>query len=576
VGAAKTICGIVLVMSISGAAPAWAAANAGAQKAGAESVSSVWVVDPLVKVFRDAEPRDQHHASADAARGETATFQIVVRGPVNESAGDKPSIVRCEVSPLSAGGDSIGPAQVRYVGYVPVDRSVGKPAHDRLRKPPADFPDPLLEQPEISVKSGDAQPIWITLKVPLDTAPGAYHGKARVSIQGEPNAIEVPLALNVYAAKVVKTRLWVTNWFQRDTGYNPQPQRNTPEFWQMLRLYARDMAAHRQTVARTVPLELAQFSFDAKGNLTGIDWSRMDRWIQIFIDEGVIGRIEGQQFGWRKGKWDSSYVLSIYQLKDGKPEEVKVDLTSPEVERFYSKFLPSLQQHLIDKGWLDIWMQHLADEPDKERVADYRKISDLVKKYAPRLRRIDAVLTPDVASSVDVMVPLLSGLDQHFDLYKQRQKSGQELWFYTCVQPQGDYANRFTVLPLMKVRLLPWINFRYGISGYLHWGYNFWNRDKDYDEQIKLIYGTGRKDVVPGDGWVVYPKRDGLGVIDSIRWEAQRDGCEDHELLSQLAERDPAAARALVERQVIGFDKYNTDISAFRTTRRELLKQLSR
>jgi hypothetical protein len=132
------------------------------------------------------------------------------------------------------------------------------------------------------------------------------------------------------------------------------------------------------------------------------------------------------------------------------------------------------------------------------------------------------------------------------------------------------------VLPLIKVRLLPWIAFRYGISGYLHWGYNFWNKDTDYNKQINLIYGTGRPDVIPGDGWVVYPKRTGLGVIDSIRWEAQRDGCEDHELLSQLAERDPAAARALVERQVMDFDKYDTDISVFRKTRRELLKQLSR
>lgn len=546
-------------------------AFAHAAEPAAQGAVRAWSVDPLVKVFRDAAATDQREASADAARGEHATFQVVVRS-------DAPvARLRCEVAPFVDSDATIGDAVVRFVGYVPVHKSYKTPAKDRVRKPPADFPDPLFEETTVDVKAGDAQAIWVTVRVPLDARPGTYRGVAKVRSDDAGVHADIPLTLNVYAAKVEKTRLWVTNWFQRDRGYDPMPAYYSPEFWEMLRLYARDMAAHRQNVARTVPLELAQYTFDADGKMT-IDWSQMDRWVQIFIDEGVIGRIEGQQFGW----WSTDpgtrwhYELSTYVVKDGKTVEVKVPPSSPEADRFYSQFLPSLQQHVIDKGWLDIWMQHVADEPDGRNAETYRQAADLVNKYAPRLRRMDALLSSALADRTEVMVPKLDLLARDYAMYQKRQADGQELWFYTCVEPQGEYANRFHELPLMKVRLLPWINYRYGATGFLHWGYNFWNKDAEYAKLIAGTYGTGRPDVLPGDGWVVYPKRNGLGVIDSIRWEAQRDGCEDHELLSQLAERDPAAARRLVERHVIDFNKYETDIATFRQTRRELLQLLSR
>lgn len=537
----------------------------------------VWSVDPLIKIFRDAAPATGV-ASEDEARGQTATFQIVVRSD---------SVLKdleCQAGPLrdenSSNATALMGAEVRYVGYVPVDRSLSKPPKDRVRKPPADFPDPLFDEAPAEVKGGEAQPIWITLKIPLDCQPGIYHGHARISakINGatERSSASVPLTIKIYPDKVEHTRLWVTNWFQPNSGYKPMPKDYSPEFWQMLRLYARDMAAHRQTVARTVPLELAQYKFDANGDITDIDWSRMDQWIQIFIDEGVIGRIEGQQFAWRKGKWNSPYVVSTYVPDGNGVKEVKVDPESAEAAKFYSRFLPMLQQHVLEKGWGEIWMQHVGDEPDNFNFASYEQVAALVKKYAPKLRRMDAILTPKVVRSMEVMVPLLNVLHDNWGVFNQRQTEGEELWFYICGNPQGEYANRELEMPLIKVRLLPWIDFRYGIKGFLHWGYNFWNKVPDYQKQMKLVYGTGRPDAFPGDAWIVYPKLNGLGVNDSIRWEAQRDGCEDHELLSQLAERDSTAANRIAKSIILDFNRYDTSIKDFRKTQRELLEDLSK
>ena len=76
-----------------------------------------------------------------------------------------------------------------------------------------------------------------------------------------------------------------------------------------------------------------------------------------------------------------------------------------------------------------------------------------------------------------------------------------------------------------------------------------------------------------GDPWIVYPGSD--GPLDSIRWEAMRDGVADYELLCRLAELSPDKAKELAARHVRDFDKYDTDVAMFRATRIELLKALS-
>ena len=45
--------------------------------------------------------------------------------------------------------------------------------------------------------------------------------------------------------------------------------------------------------------------------------------------------------------------------------------------------------------------------------------------------------------------------------------------------PRGNFANRYVTLPLIKTRLLHWINYKYDSPGYLHWGFNAWGANGD-------------------------------------------------------------------------------------------------
>ena len=202
-------------------------------------------------------------------------------------------------------------------------------------------------------------------------------------------------------------------------------------------------------------------------------------------------------------------------------------------------------------------------------------MSKLVRKYAPELKIIEACHTKDLAGAIDVWVPQLNFYENDYDYYRSRQSKGEEVWFYTCMHPQGNYANRFIEQPLIKTRLLHWINFQYGATGYLHWGYNYW-QDTDPFKNVHPLHGSGLGHILPaGDPFIVYPGKN--GPINSIRFEAMRDGIADHELLSMLADRDPKAsqaARILSSQLIKSFKDYNIDVKQFRQTRQKLLDLL--
>jgi hypothetical protein len=84
--------------------------------------------------------------------------------------------------------------------------------------------------------------------------------------------------------------------------------------------------------------------------------------------------------------------------------------------------------------------------------------------------------------------------------------------------------NKTVDVPLIQSRTLHWLNYRFGLTGYLHWGYNSWTGDP--------FEAPGQH---RGDGWHVYPAKG--GVLDSLRWEQMRNGIQDYEYFRLLEEK---------------------------------------
>jgi len=528
-------------------------------------------VDPLEKIFRETAFFPGAGAEADVARGEHASFQFALRST---------GILRgfkAEATEFRSDNGRLEPARIGYVGYVRMGRTTAESGRDRLYSPSGFYPDPILPAPPAELPPLTTQPVWVSIPVPKEAPPGLYKGTIALTgtLDGRSFRTSRECAVRVYPPVIEKTRLWVTNWFSTEAdrlslmngGRPVEPY--SERYWELLRALARAMADYRQNVALIPPLELTAYTLD--NGRYGFDFARFDKTVGIFIEEGVIGRIEGGHIGGRESTWLTPFVVSVPEVSGaGAVEFRRYPISDERAVRFYSQFLPALAAHLAEKGWTDIYMQHLADEPIEENFASYVEIARFVRQYAPGLKIIEACHTRNLADLLDVWVPQLNFFDTDNAFYAETAAKGDEVWFYTCVFPQGEYANRFIEQPLIKTRLLHWINFRYASPGYLHWGFNWWT-DDPFNETTRIQTESGL--VLPaGDSWIVYPAQG--RVLSSIRLEAMRDGIVDHELLCRLAEKRPDEAKELARQVVYGFTQYDINVPAFREKRKTILKLL--
>jgi hypothetical protein len=340
----------------------------------------------------------------------------------------------------------------------------------------------------------------------------------------------------------------------------------SPQWWTLVSNVAHVLAAHRQNVIITPLLMLIQPRLEG-GNLQ-YDFTNFDRWVETFQQAGAIGYIEGSHLLDRAGSYDASLVVPSFQIVDGKPQKVSLPPDDPRVEPAVSAFLAALGTHLKEKGWDTRYFQHVLDEPHGNEPPYYGQFAALVHQQMPGIPTLDAIdaenLPEALKNNCDVWVPQLGRFDDQMPLLKQRMGDGHAVWFYTCLYPQKRYLNRLMDLPLIKVRLLQWLDFRYGFTGFLHWGGDYWTPKPLLDTQPVI---DDNAELLPsGDAFVVYPDREHLTVRSSIRFEVMRESIEDYEMLRALAARDHDAADRICASAVSSFTDYVRDPVAFRAS----------
>lgn len=529
-------------------------------------------VDPLQKVFPETNIFPyQKPAIANVARGEHATFQFVLRSPTFISD-CKPSIkqTKSAYSLINDENTDIG-----FVDFVRTGKTIPNPPADKLISPSGFFPDPIIDTPSIDLKANYTQPIWVSINIPKDCPPGIYEGQLLIRGRkpgGKNIELERPFTVHVYPVTIDSSSLSITNWFstsenrlkQMNNGQYVKPY--SSKYWELLGVIAEKMAEFGQNTVLISPLHLTEYSM--KNGHYKFDFDHFDKFIQVFSDAGVLKRIEGGHIGSGRKGYGTPFEVSVPIVKDGSTSFKKLPISNETAKSFYKEFIPQLVSHLKENGWYNKYIQHIADEPNEQNYQSYIEIASFFKELAPDIPIIDAIQTKKLDDVVDIWVPLLSVLDKDYDYFLGRSYKGDELWTYICTVPQGDYANRFIELPLIKPRLVFWIMFKYNVEGYLHWGFNFWN-DYPFYETVQL-----NTNWPGGDSYMVYPGYNKL--YSSIRFDAQRDGIMDYELLNMLSKKNPKAAKEICNEIIHDFDSYNTDILAFRKKRKRILELLSK
>jgi hypothetical protein len=427
--------------------------------------------------------------------------------------------VTVEVSNLknTASGSIIPPDNIiwNFVGSIPLTENAPNQLDEVLvRKAPARFPDYLMENIQLDVEKGIYQAVWLTVEIPKNADPGKYD--ASLSVLSGSQVKSLPVELTVYPLTLPdKRHLKVTEWystrnFEKLHGIK---EKYSGEWFDMLRKYAENLASHRQNIFQ-VPMNSIEITLQTDGNVS-FDFTRFDQIAQVFWDTGKMDYLEtGELARFGEKVWFSTDIhFKNFQVFDQSNKE-QITMKGMDV---IPHLLPAFENHLRSKGWLDKTLFHVKDEPTLRNVTAWKETSKVIHKYAPDLVRIDALETTHLFDDIEIAVPKLDYLAGWLDKYQEAARQGTELWFYTVgIYQARSYPNKTIDMPLIDNRILHWINYRYDLTGFLHWGWNQWT-DNPFEEVGMHI----------GDGWHVYPSKN--GVLNSLRWEQMRNGIQDYE-----------------------------------------------
>ena len=485
----------------------------------------------LEKVFPDEELTAPVTSGMTALRGEVASFQVACR---------------CEHSYLAAeigiGGSFPGRIQVREVACVPCEMPVLNGDQHVLRNSPGYYPDLLstLEHNRLRLPANQWRAVWVTLNVPEDCAAGTYDVNLSFTLMSSTDfhhydqVEHAGFQVTVLAAGLAAQRLIHTEWFYADciAQYYQTPCWSE-QHWKLLERYIASAAEHRINMLYvplwTPPLDTGVglerptsqlLEIEKSGDNYNFDFTRLERYLEL-------GRRCGMkyfEFSHAFTQWGAAATPKVIVREDGADKKLfgwHVPADSPEYAGFLRQLLPQLVTLIRRLGLENNCFFHVSDEPKLVHLENYRAGAEIFKKYLDGLPVIDALSNFELYASGVVTWPIPA--NDHIDDFAGRVP---QLWTYYCVSQYKDVPNRFYNMPSARNRIMGIMLYLYDVTGFLHWGFNFWYTQYSRKQNINPFLTTDAGRGYPGgDAYLVYPGED--GPLDSIRYEVLREAIQD-------------------------------------------------
>jgi hypothetical protein len=437
-------------------------------------------------------------------------------------------------------------ADMKIIGLVEDD--------DRLLKS-----DILLEQQSIFVEKRRIQQVWIELHTTEETWPGKYSGKlllySHTMFEDECSIGEVSFNLTVLEDILPVPqdyRFYLDLWQHNcNIARKHQVQPWSEAHFQIMGNYLESMSQLGQKALTLIvseavwsgqhthrdkePSDLFEYSIvPVNKDRIGIfsyDFSLMDRYIEMGFSFGIDKEIE--LFG----------LLSIWQdptvgygaIVEGYPDAIRVRYydENDKIFRFMrsqgelESYIRALEQHLINKGWIDR-VRIIADEPADLEM--FTKSMEALRLIAPSFKFKAAIMHAEFIrqkiEGISDYVPILGcAADEFTQLTEMRADIPGKLLYYTCCTP--DYPNTFLQSPATESRMMAWVAEKLQLDGYLRWNYTVWP-DRPLE---KLTYRSSSWKA--GDTNFVYPSANGKPQL-SLRYKWLQRGIRDYEFMQIL------------------------------------------
>ena len=518
-----------------------------------------FLASSLEKVF----PAQRPAALSDGARlsvwrGARAAVQLVYRAD-----GAAPGM---PVQSFTIEADGApAPAVLRAVELMPSDYPCYESADEHyITKEPGLFPDLLapLEAPAVTPLPRQYRSVWLSWDIPADAAPGAYEVAVTaraVEEQRMPNgvlyrdadaaglAFTCRFTLCVGRARLPAQTLLHTEWFHADclaSYYGVAPL--SEEHWRILENFIRAAGEEHGinmllTPVFTPPLDTAVNGERLTVQLVDVrrdagvysfGFEKLGRWAGLCRRHGV----EYLEIAHLFTQWGAHATPKIMAVVDGQERRIfgwDVPAASAEYRAFLEAFLPALRTALEGMGYdKEHVYYHISDEPSPEHLDSYRAAKAQAEDLLEGCQVIDALSSLEFYRQGLVRQPVPA--NDHIQPFIDAQVPG--LWVYYCCAQSSLVPNRFFAMESARNRIMGVLMYLYGIKGFLHWGYNFYN-SKFSLHPVDPYRVTHADYAFPsGDPFLVYPGPDGA-PLSSVRAEVQDDALLDLRLLEQLAGR---------------------------------------
>jgi hypothetical protein len=498
---------------------------------------------PLVKVYPDEAPSQAPYVSFSALPGETASFQIAYHGDM---------AVRTE------GRVRVSSALASFIRIRAVELSPSAyPCHSETddgyqRIAPGMFPDCLrdLKNESIWLVPGQWRALWVNVDIPPDMKPGSYEIILSFDQPGQ-NSFSGSCTLNltVLGSALPRQKLIHTEWFHGDCLADFYGVPALSEAWWGIVADFIETAARRGinmilTPAFTPPLDTAVgmerttvqlVEISKEGDCYSFRFDALKRWIDLCLSKGI----EYFEIAHLFTQWGAKAAPKIIAWEDGVQRRIfgwDTPATGEAYTNFLRQYLPQLKDKLAEWGVLESTYFHISDEPGIDQLESYLAAKQIVAPLLEGCRIIDALsdysfyekgVVEHPVPSNDLILPFLEHIVPN-------------LWTYYCTAQHLKVSNRFFSMPSLRNRILGVQLYKFGLQGFLHWGYNFYNSAYSR-EHINPFAVTDAHNCFPsGDAFLVYPNPDGTPG-ESIRLMVLFHAMQDiraFELLESLAGRD--------------------------------------
>lgn len=467
------------------------------------------IVSSLEKIFPDEEPVAKPECTnLSGLKKETVSFQIAYYGNVNSK----------EYVHLEIDSDIKDWIRVRTVELVPSALPCNAVYDDNyLRTTPGMFPDLLrdLKNNQVPVIAHQWRALWIDITIPEDADPGNYKMSFIMQEDSVGEILDTKTTkIKVIDAMLPEQRLIHTEWFHADCladYYHLRPW--SDEYWSMLENFIQEYGSRGMnailTPVLTPPLDTAvggerttiQLAvIEKNGDGYNFDFSRLKTWIDICHRYGIRYFEVAHLFT----QWGATSAPKVMAWEDGKPVKIfgwETKSDSLEYSSFLKQFLTALTEQFRKWGIVDQVYFHTSDEPSEEHLEAYQAARQEIGPCIKGFKTLDALSDYSFYERGLVEKPVPG--TNHIEPFLKAEVPG--LWTYYCTAQSTEVSNRFMSMPSARNRILGVQLYKFGIEGFLQWGFNFYNSQYSL-EHINPYAVTDAGSAFPsGDAFLVYP-----------------------------------------------------------------------